>query len=227
MDKILIVDDEVEIAELISDILKSVGYNTTIKNNAEDALMEINNDNFDLIILDVMLPKMSGTSLCALIRDKINCPIIFVSAKTQTVDKLVGFEIGADDYITKPFINAELVARVKANIRQNMRNKVNQLDNNIIKIGDIEINKNSYEVKKNNDIIELSTKEFDLLYYLMDNAGIVLSKEQIYNAVWGSTYGDIGTVAVHIKNLRSKIDVNDEYIITIWGVGYKFAKELL
>ncbi len=227
MYRILIIDDEIEIAELISDILKNEGYNTMIKNNAEDALITINNNAFDLIILDIMLPGMSGTSLCALIRDKVECPIIFVSAKSQTVDKLVGFEIGADDYITKPFVNAELLARVKANIRQVKRGNVNIHDNSVIKIGDIEINKDSHEVKKDNNLVELSSKEFDLLYYLMINAGIVLSKEQIYNSVWGSNYGDIGTVAVHIKNLRSKIDKNDEYIITIWGVGYKFVKDLV
>lgn len=226
MAKILIVDDEVEIAELINDILKEEGYEIDISNTAEDALTRINN-NYDLIILDVMLPGMSGTTLCSLIRDKVKCPIIFVTAKVQTVDKLVGFEIGADDYITKPFVNVELIARVKANIRQNNRLLNSDIYNkNIIKIGDIEINKDSYEVKKDGTIIELSTKEFDLLFYLMNNAGIVLSKDQIYNAVWGSNYGDIGTVAVHIKNLRNKIDKNDQYIITVWGVGYKFVKVL-
>lgn len=226
MAKILIVDDETEIAELINDILKEEGYETDISNTAEDALIKINK-NYDLIILDVMLPGMSGTTLCSLIRNTVKCPIIFVTAKVQTVDKLVGFEIGADDYITKPFVNAELIARVKANLRQNNRLLNNDINNkNIIKIGDIEINKNSYEVKKDGNNIELSTKEFDLLFYLMNNAGLVLSKDQIYNAVWGSNYGDIGTVAVHIKNLRNKIDENDEYIITVWGVGYKFVKVL-
>lgn len=226
MSRILIVDDDLEIAELLSDILVDAGFSTIIKNSAEDALECINDNNFDLIILDIMLPGMSGTELCALIRNKVNCPIIFISAKVQTVDKLVGFEIGCDDYITKPFINDEVVARVKANIRQYKRlNKVN--NDNFIRIGNIVINKDSYEVKINDTLVDLSSKEFDLLYYLMKNAGMVLSKEQIYNAVWGSNYGDIGTVAVHIKNLRNKIDKNDEYIITIWGVGYKFVKELI
>ncbi len=223
MSKILIVDDDLEIAELLSDILVDAGFETIIRNNAEDAL-ELLSNNFDLIILDIMLPGMSGTELCALIRNRVSCPIIFISAKVQTVDKLVGFEIGCDDYITKPFINDEVVARVKANIRQYKRFNKN-IDNNILKIGDIEINKDSYEVKVNGKLVELSSKEFDLLYYLMRNAGIVLSKEQIYNAVWESNYGDIGTVAVHIKNLRSKIDKNEKYIITIWGVGYKFLKD--
>lgn len=226
MSKVLIVDDEIEIADLISDILKEEGFITVVKNNAEDALMEIQKDSFDLIILDIMLPGMSGIELCSLIRSKVNCPIIFVTAKVQTVDKLVGFEIGADDYITKPFVNAELIARVKSNIRQNNRNIIEK-NKNIIKIGEIEINKESYEVKKSGEIVELSTKEFELLYYLMENAGIVLSKDQIYNSVWGSNYGEIGTVAVHIKNLRSKLDTEEKYIITIWGVGYKFVKAII
>ena len=217
------VDDDLEIAELLSDILVDAGFETIIRNNAEDAL-ELLSNNFDLIILDIMLPGMSGTELCALIRNRVSCPIIFISAKVQTVDKLVGFEIGCDDYITKPFINDEVVARVKANIRQYKRFNKN-IDNNILKIGDIEINKDSYEVKVNGKLVELSSKEFDLLYYLMRNAGIVLYKEQIYNDVWESNYGDIGTVAIHIKNLRSKIDKNEKYIITIWGVGYKFLKD--
>lgn len=227
MAKILIVDDEIEIAELLSDILVEEGFETIIKNNGEDALKEIELVNFDLILLDIMLPGMSGIELCSLIRNKVICPIIFITAKVQTIDKLLGLEIGADDYITKPFINSEVVARVKVNIRQNKRTVNNKFNNkNKINIGDIVINKDSYEVLKNNELIDLSTKEFDLLYYLMNNAGIVLSKEQIYNAVWGSNYGDIGTVAVHIKNLRSKVDKEDKYIITVWGVGYKFIKVL-
>lgn len=226
MSKILIVDDEIEIADLISDILKEEGFITVVKNSAEDGLTEIQKNNFDLIILDIMLPGMSGIELCSLIRSKVNCPIIFVTAKVQTVDKLIGFEIGADDYITKPFVNAELIARVKSNIRQNNRTIIEE-NKNIIKIGEIEINKESYEVKKKGEVVELSTKEFELLYYLMENAGIVLSKDQIYNAVWGSNYGEIGTVAVHIKNLRSKLDNEEKYIITIWGVGYKFVKAIV
>ena len=215
--KILIVDDEIEIAELISDILIEENYDTVIKNNGEEALKEVDNNNFDLIILDIMLPGISGIELCSLIRNKVSCPIIFVTAKIQSIDKILGLEIGADDYITKPFVNAELLARVKANIRQSKRNKEKITNKHIIKIGNIKIN---YE------LVELSLKEFELLYYLMLNAGIVLSKDQIYNKIWGSNYGDIGTVAVHIKNLRSKIDNNEEYIITIWGVGYKFMRDV-
>lgn len=222
MARILIVDDERDIAELISDVLKDEGFETVIKNDGYSAIEEVKKDNFDLILLDVMMPNLSGTETCNKIRDIVSCPIVFVTAKNQTLDKLLGFEIGADDYITKPFVIEELVARVKAHIRR--ENRLTSTPSNIIKIGDIYINKESYEVKKNGELVTLSTKEFELLSYLMSNAGIVLSKEQIYNSVWKTEYGDIGTVAVNIKGLRKKIDPEEKYIITIWGLGYKFVK---
>lgn len=222
MEKILIVDDEKDIAELISDILENEGYSATIKNNGLDAIKEIKENNYDLIILDVMMPDISGTEVCANIRNYTSSPIIFVSAKVQLIDKLVGFEVGADDYITKPFINEELIARVKAHLRSNKR--LNKINDNIIEIGEIKLNKESFEVFKNNKPIILSTKEFDLLCYLMENKGIVLSKEQIYQSVWKNNYGDIGTVAVNIKSLRNKLDNEEKYIKTIWGMGYKFVK---
>jgi DNA-binding response OmpR family regulator len=222
MSHILIVDDEQDIAELISDVLKDEGFKTTIKNDGYSAIEAIKNTQFDLILLDIMMPNISGIETCNKIRETVTCPIIFVSAKNQLVDKIVGFEIGADDYITKPFVIEELVARVKAHIRRD--NRAISPTNSIIKIGEIEINKESYEVKKNNEQVTLSTKEFELLSYLMSNAGVVLSKEQIYNSVWKTEYGDIGTVAVNIKSLRTKLDPDEKYIITIWGLGYKFVK---
>ena len=222
MEKILIVDDENDIAELISDILEDEGYETVIANDGKTAIKLVKEENFDLVLLDVMMPDISGTEVCASIRNETSCPIIFVTAKTNLTSKLVGFEVGADDYITKPFIIEELVARVKAHIRRNNRVEVS----NIIKIGEIEINLDSYEVYKNNSLIDLSTREFELLAYLMKNAGIVLSKEKIFNSVWGENYGEIGTVAVHIKSLRNKLDPDEKYIKTIWGLGYKFIKVL-
>lgn len=222
MSKILIVDDEQDIAELISDVLTDAGFETTIKNDGYSAIEEINNTSYDLILLDIMMPNISGIETCNKIREIVSCPIVFVTAKNQTLDKLIGFEIGADDYITKPFVIEELVARVKAHIRRD--NRTNTTPNNIIRIGEIEINKESYEVKKNGELVTLSTKEFELLSYLMSNAGNVLSKEQIYNSVWKTEYGDIGTVAVNIKSLRKKLDQEEKYIITIWGLGYKFIK---
>lgn len=223
MEKILIVDDENDIAELISDILEDEGYETTIANDGTSAIKLIKENKFDLILLDVMMPDMTGTEVCALIRNITTSPIIFVTAKTNLTSKLVGFEVGADDYITKPFDNEELVARVKAHLRSKERVIGNKKDN-VITIGEIKLNKESFEVFKNNEIITLSTKEFELLTYLMENAGIVLSKEQIYQSVWKNNYGDIGTVAVNIKSLRNKLDTEEKYIKTIWGMGYKFVK---
>ncbi len=223
MARILIVDDEQDIAELISDVLKDEGYETNIKNDGESTIEEIDtNPNYDLILLDIMMPGLSGTETCKKIRDKVSCPIIFVTAKAETLDKVVGFEVGADDYITKPFEIEELIARVKAHLRREDRKTITP--SNIISIGEIEINKENYETKKCGQVVTLSTKEFELLSYLMTNAGTTLSKEQIYNHVWQTEYGDIGTVAVNIKSLRKKLDPEEKYIITIWGLGYKFVK---
>ena len=213
MAHILIVDDERDIAELISDVLKDEGFTTTIKNDGYGAIEAVNHNSYDLILLDIMMPNISGIETCNKIRETVSCPIIFVTAKNQLVDKIVGFEIGADDYITKPFVIEELVARVKAHIRRDTR--ATKQTSSIVKIGEIEINKESYEVKKNDEPVTLSTKEFELL-----------SKEQIYNSVWKTEYGDIGTVAVNIKSLRKKLDPDEKYIITIWGLGYKFVKVL-
>ncbi len=222
MPKILIVDDEIDIAELISDVLTDEGMETVIKRNGKEAVEIALKESFDLIILDIMMPEMNGTEVCNQIRDKVKCPIIFVTAKNQLLDKLLGFEIGADDYITKPFTIEELVARVKAHIRRENRMETNS--QNIICIGEIKINKESFEVYKNDTPVDLSTREFELLAYLMSNAGIALSKDQIFDAVWGSNYGEIGTVAVHIKSIRKKLDPEEKYIKTIWGLGYKFVK---
>lgn len=225
MEKILIVDDENDIAELISDILEDEGFKTDIRNDGASAISAVKENSYNLILLDIMMPNASGTEVCASIRNITSAPIIFVTAKTQLIDKLVGFEVGADDYITKPFINEELVARVKAHLRREERG-YDKKTNNIIEIGEIKLNKESFEVFKNDEAITLSTKEFELLRYLMENAGIVLSKDQIYQNVWKNNYGDIGTVAVNIKSLRNKLDKDEKYIKTIWGMGYKFVKDL-
>ena len=216
MEKILIVDDEKDIAELISDILEDEGFKTDIRNDGASAISAVKENSYDLILLDIMMPNASGTEVCASIRNLTSAPIIFVTAKTQLIDKLVGFEVGADDYITKPFINEELVARVKAHLRREERG-YDKKSNNIIEIGEIKLNKESFEVFKKDEVITLSTKEFEL---------IVLSKDQIYQNVWKNNYGDIGTVAVNIKSLRNKLDKDEKYIKTIWGMGYKFVKDL-
>ena len=228
MEKILIVDDEVEIAELISDALTDEGFETMTANDGETGLeLASKNPDISLILLDIMMPKVDGLTLCRKIRDTITCPIIFVSAKSRTLDVVVGLEMGADDYITKPFVVEELVAKVKAHIRRDRRScTVAEVSNDTISIGEFELHKDSYELLKNKERIVLSTREFQLLEFLMTNAGKVLSREEIFNHVWGSEYGDIGTVAVNIKNLRNKIDADGKYIKTVWGVGYKFVSSL-
>ena len=223
MSKILVVDDDKEIASLIGDCLYDEGYEVILAHDGLDAIDSINSNlDIEMIILDIMMPKMDGLEVCKKIREKVNCPIIFVSAKSRTLDKLLGLEIGADDYIEKPFVVEELVARVKAHLRREKRR--NDIRKNIIRIGEIEIHKDSYEVYFNNELIDLSTREFQLFLYLCENAGQVLSREQIFNSVWGSEFGDIGTVAVNIKSLRDKVDKENKYIKTIWGVGYKLVK---
>ena len=225
MTKILIVDDDKDISELVSLILKKEHIDSDIINDPIEALkkLEKGENDYNLILLDIMMPELSGTELCSKIRDKITIPIIFLSAKKELIDKMLGYEIGGDDYITKPFDNTELVLKIKSHLRLNKRVSNNKCGK-IITIGDISLNEESFEVKKNDIPIELSTREFELLKYLMENAGIALSKEQIFDAVWGIDYGDIGTVAVNIKSLRDKLEDDNKYIITIWGYGYKFVR---
>ncbi len=225
MTKILIVDDDKDISELVSLILKKENIDSDIINDPIEALkkLEKGENDYNLILLDIMMPELSGTELCSKIRDKITIPIIFLSAKKELIDKMLGYEIGGDDYITKPFDNTELVLKIKSHLRLNKRVSNNKRGK-IIMIGDISLNEESFEVKKNDIPIELSTREFELLKYLMENAGIALSKEQIFDAVWGIDYGDIGTVAVNIKSLRDKLEDDNKYIITIWGYGYKFVR---
>ncbi len=225
MSKILVVDDDVSIAQLISDALEDEGFDTVIKNDSKSAyeyVME-NAHSISLITLDIMMPEISGMDLCRFIRDRVECPIIFVSAKGKTIDTVLGLETGADDYISKPFVVEEFVARVKAHLRREQRNTA-QVQEGTIRVGDIEIRTGSFEVYKGGKMVPFSTREFQLLQYLMENAGRVLTREQIFSHVWDTEFGDIGTVAVNIKSVRDKIDKENEYIKTVWGVGYKFVK---
>ena len=225
MSKILIVDDDTSIAQLLSDALEDEGFTTVIKNDSKEAYDYILSDGEDLslITLDIMMPELSGIEICRYVRNKIQCPIIFISAKGKSIDAMIGLEAGADDYISKPFVVEEVVARVKAHLRREERN-TRKSEDGIIRVGDIELHTGSYEVYKNGENIYFSTREFQLLQYLMENAGKVLTREQIFSHVWGTEFGDIGTVAVNIKSLRDKIDTKNEYIKTVWGVGYKFVK---
>ena len=227
MAKILIVDDDAAIAGLISDVLEDEGFETVVKNDGKSAYEYIMNNSKDisLITLDIMMPEISGLEICRFVRNYVECPIIFVSAKGKTVDMVLGLETGGDDYISKPFVVDELVAKVKANLRREQRH-LSGGDGDVIKVGDIEISIGSFEVKKCGKSIPFSTREFQLLQYLMENAGKVLTREQIFAHVWDTEFGDIGTVAVNIKSIREKIDPNNEYIKTVWGVGYKFVKNV-
>lgn len=224
MSKILIVDDDIAIAGLISDALEDEGLETVVMHDGKSAYTYVaeNSQDISLITLDIMMPELSGIVLCRAVRSLVSCPIIFVSAKSKTIDTVLGLEIG-DDYIAKPFVVEEFVARVKAHLRREQRN-ISDPQKDIIKVGDIEINTGSYEVRKAGKIISFSTREFQLLQYLMENAGKVLTREQIFGHVWDTEFGDIGTVAVNIKSIRDKIDPDNEYIKTVWGVGYKFVK---
>jgi two-component system, OmpR family, lantibiotic biosynthesis response regulator NisR/SpaR len=228
--RLLVVDDDKDIVNLISDILEDEGFEIDKAYTGDTALQKIISKNYDLIILDIMLPGLDGVEICKKVRDKIGTPIILLTAKNNSMDKVLGFEFGADDYITKPFDNYELVARVKAHLRRSRRSneEVGSGDTGIIKFKGIVINKNSYEAFINNKSVELSSREFQILMFMMENANKVLSREQIYSSIWGyDDFGDINTVTVHIKKLREKIDMEDKFIKTIWGTGYKFIGEKL
>ncbi|WP_312642727.1 response regulator transcription factor [Hydrogenoanaerobacterium sp.] len=224
MQRILIVDDDRAIAGLMSDALEDEGFETTVCGDGRAALALLEQTaNIALILLDVMMPRMDGLEFCRRIRDVVTCPIIFVTAKNRTLDTMLGLEMGGDDYIFKPFVVDELVARVKAHLRREKRTMLSDTNDSLVFCG-IELKKDSLEAYKNGEVIALSPREFRLLYFFIKNAGKVLTREQIFNAVWGVDYGDIGTVAVNIKNLRDKIDPDNEYIKTVWGVGYKLVK---
>ncbi len=224
MSKIIIVDDDTDIARLISDALEDEHLETKVFSNAQAALNYILAvpEEISLITLDIMMPDISGMEICHAIRDKVDCPIIFISAKGKTLDKVLGLEIGADDYVAKPFVVEELVARIKAHLRREKRTSVTP-EEGVIRVGEIQLRVGSYEVYKNGKLVPFSTREFQLLQYLMENAGKVLTREQIFSHVWDTEFGDIGTVAVNIKSVRDKIDPENKYIKTVWGVGYKFV----
>lgn len=224
MGYILIADDDIAIAELIADSLADEGYATQIVTNGKEALETIKTDakQIDLILLDIMMPHKDGLQICMEVRSIASCPIVFVSAKSSNQNKILGLDIGADDYITKPFIVAELVARVNAHMRREKRNL--QQDQTIIILGDLIIDKENETVKQNGQAIDLSTREFQVFAYLVDNIGKVLSREQIFENVWGDHFGDLNSVTIHIKNIRRKLDPDNKLIRTVWGIGYRLTK---
>lgn len=226
MQDILIVDDDVQITTLLEDSLVDEGFSVFVVHDGDAALDALGKNHYKLILLDIMLPGVNGLDICREIRDKIHCPIIFVTAKSKTLDTIIGLELGGDDYITKPFIVEELVAKVKAHIRRDRRNEAAESAGLERRLGDLTIFLERYEVYKGDMKIELSTREFQLLVYMCDNIGRVLTREQIFDALWGIDYSDIGNVTVTIKNLRNKIDPDNSFIKTVWGVGYKLVKPM-
>jgi len=229
MKKILIVEDDISIAEIERDFLEIEGYEVKLVDNGLKGLDEALTNQYDLILLDLMLPGMDGLEICKRIRGVVDVPIIMVTAKGEDMDKVRGLGIGADDYIAKPFLHAEFVARVKANLAQHERIKAkyeSAQPSKEISIGGLCINEGTRRVFLNNKEIDCKNKEFDLLLFLMQNAEIVFSKETLYERIWGmDALGDTKTVAVHINRLREKIEkdpANPEYIQTVWGAGYRF-----
>lgn len=227
MSKILIVEDEVAIADLEKDYLELSGFEVETENSGDRGLNRSLDEEFDLIILDLMLPEVDGFEICRQIREKKNVPIIMVSAKKDDIDKIRGLGLGADDYMTKPFSPSELVARVKAHLARYERLVGSGVKaNEIIEIRGIKIDKTARRVYVNGEEKAFTTKEFDLLTFLAENPNHVFTKEELFNKIWDmESIGDIATVTVHIKKIREKIEFNTskpQYIETIWGVGYRF-----
>ena len=227
MSRILIVEDEVAIADLEKDYLELSGFEVEIENDGTKGLERALHEEFDLFILDLMLPGVDGFEICKKIRETKNTPILMVSAKKDDIDKIRGLGLGADDYVTKPFSPSELVARVKAHLARYERLiGSNMPQNDIIEIRGIKIDKTARRVWVNGEEKQFTTKEFDLLTFLAENPNHVFTKEELFRKIWDmESIGDIATVTVNIKKIREKIEMNTnkpQYIETIWGVGYRF-----
>ncbi len=227
MNKILIVEDETEIAELEKDYLELSGFEVEICSNGKDGLQRALNGDFQLFILDLMLPGMDGFEICKQIREKKNTPILLVSAKKDDIDKIRGLGLGADDYVTKPFSPSELVARVKAHLARYERLiSTNAMEQDVVEIRGLRIDKSARRIWVNGEEKQFTTKEFDLLTFLAEHPNRVYTKEELFSSIWDmKSIGDIATVTVHIKKIREKVELNTnkpQYIETIWGVGYRF-----
>ncbi len=233
-ERILIVDDEKEIRDLIDIYLKGEGYETIKAENGEEALDVLEKNDVDLIILDIMMPKVNGIEACLKIREEREMPIIMLSAKSEDMDKILGLNTGADDYLTKPFNPLELVARVKSQLRRYKRfNHITskadtKIQENILEIDELTVNLETHEVFKDGEEIKLTPTEFDILVLLGENRGKVFSIENIYNSVWKQDFMQSdNTVMVHIRKVREKIEEDPrkpKYIKTVWGVGYKIDR---
>ena len=227
MSKILIIEDEMAIAELEKDYLELSGFEVVMETNGEQGLKKALEEDYNMVILDLMLPGMDGFEVCRQVRGQKNLPILMVSAKKDDIDKIRGLGLGADDYMTKPFSPSELVARVKAHMaRYDRLVGSTQKTNDIVEIRGIRIDKTARRVYVDGEEKNFTTKEFDLLTFLAENPNHVFTKEELFREIWDmDSIGDIATVTVHIKKIREKIEFDTakpQYIETIWGVGYRF-----
>ena len=227
MSRILIIEDEEAIADLEKDYLELSEFEVEIENAGDTGLARALEGDFDLVILDLMLPGADGFEVCKKIREEKNIPILMVSAKKDDIDKIRGLGLGADDYMTKPFSPSELVARVKAHLtRYDRRTGTHNKENDIVEIRGIRIDKTARRVYIDGEEKNFTTKEFDLLTFLAENPNHVYTKDELFKEIWDmESVGDIATVTVHIKKIREKIELDTskpQYIETIWGVGYRF-----
>ncbi len=225
---ILVVDDEKTLVKALTFNLEKEGFRVEAAYDGEEALEKVNSLKPDVVVLDLMLPEVDGFEVCRQIRKKLEVPIIMLTARSEDIDKVLGLELGADDYMTKPFNSRELVARIKAILRRSTASEAESKKQ--IQIGDLQVDLLQHRVRLGDREISLTSKEFALLSFLALNAGNVYSREQLLAQVWGyDYYGDVRTVDVHIRHLREKIEAdpaNPVYIITVWGTGYKLREEL-
>jgi DNA-binding response OmpR family regulator len=221
--KILVVDDESRIRKLVGDFLKKDGYQVIEASDGSEALdIFYAQQDIALVILDVMMPRLDGWQVCRELRAYSKVPIIMLTAKSEERDELMGFELGVDEYITKPFSPKILVARVEAILRRTLQSEAIEM----IELGGIVVDRTAHSVMVDGAAIELSYKEFELLVFFMENQGIALSREKILNSVWNyDYYGDARTIDTHVKKLRSKLGKKGDYIKTIWGLGYKMTAQ--
>lgn len=224
MGKILVADDDRNIAELLRLYLEKETYIVSIANDGEEALVRFNAESPDIVLLDIMMPKLDGWQVCREIRKKSNCPIIMITAKGETFDKVLGLELGADDYVVKPFDAKEIVARIKAVLRRTGKAAAEN-DKKEVNFDKLIVNMTKYELKVDGKVVDTPPKELELLFHLASNPNRVYTRDQLLDEVWGfEYYGDSRTVDVHVKRLREKLEgVSDKWALkTVWGVGYKF-----
>jgi two-component system response regulator RegX3 len=219
----MVVEDEESFSDALSFMLRKEGFAVSVATTGPDALAQFEREPSDLVLLDLMLPGMSGTDVCRTIRAKSRVPIIMVTAKDSEIDKVLGLELGADDYVTKPFSSRELVARIRAVLRRNVEDFD---DSPVVEAGPVRIDPERHQVQVDGQVVSMPLKEFDLLEYLVRNAGRVLTRGQLIDRIWGSDYvGDTKTLDVHIKRLRAKVEpdpANPVHLLTVRGLGYKF-----